>query len=143
MPPNVLDTPVQYVYGGRGQMHMQAIMLRDGQMQGLASLMKLWLDNRPHWSDEKAGFYPVRKRLIEGASDSADATFLVDVGGSKGHDFLRLFAHLDPAEIPGRLVLQDQPHVVESIVSGSLPSRVETTAHDFFTPQPIKGRIPR
>ena len=39
-------------------------------------------------------------------------------------------------DLPGRLVAQDLPFVVEA-VSG-LPPGVEVQAHDFFTEQPIK-----
>lgn len=140
MPTDILDTPGQYAHGGKGEWNMQEMIVRNGHVQGLASLMKVWLDKRPHWSDEKSGFYPVRERLIKGANDSSEAVFMVDVGGSRGHDFLRLFSHVSPDEIPGRLIVQDQPPVVASIADGSLPSKVEKMAYDFFTPQPVQGR---
>jgi hypothetical protein len=38
---------------------------------------------RPSWMDP--GFYPVQERLVQGMAES-DATLLVDIGGSLGHD---------------------------------------------------------
>lgn len=37
--------------------------------------------------------------------------------------------------MPGRLVFQDQPGVIAQVDS----KEIEPMAHDFFTPQPIKG----
>jgi hypothetical protein len=42
-------------------------------------------------------------------------------------------------EIKGRVILQDLPKVIEDI-SEPLPG-VEKMGYDFFTPQPIKGKI--
>lgn len=134
-----MDTPVQYPTGDSGKMSFFDMMKRDDQFKGLEGLMKVWLNGRPHWSDEGAGFYPIRKRLIEGADKSPDAAFLVDVGGGHGQDFPRLLANVPETDIPGRLVLQDQPHVIAEITESSLPASVEKMGYDFFTPQPIQG----
>jgi len=115
------------------------MMKRDDKFKGLEGLMKVWLNGRPHWSDEAGGFYPVRERLIKGADKSSDAAFLVDVGGGHGQDFPRLLANVPQKEIPGRLVLQDQPHVIDEIAEGSLPASVEKMGYDFFTAQPVQG----
>lgn len=119
---------------------MEDLLRQDNRAQGLASFMKVLHNNRPHWSDEKAGFYPLRKRLVEGADSNPDAVFMVDIGGSQGQDFLRLLSHVDATEIPGRLVVQDQDHVVNAAGTGTLPSKIEKMAHDFFKPQPIQGK---
>lgn len=132
MPTNALNTPVQYAHGGRGEMHQEELLRRDHQAQGLASFMKVLYNGRPHWSDEKAGFYPVRRRLIEGADGSPDSVFMVDVGGSQGQDFVRLLNQVNPANIPGRLIVQDQSHVVNSAGTDMLPSKIERMAYDFF-----------
>ncbi|KAK5944194.1 hypothetical protein PMZ80_003475 [Knufia obscura] len=138
-PEDPMDTPVQYPTGDSGKMSFFDMMKRDDQFKGLEGLMKVWLNGRPHWSDEGAGFYPIRKRLIEGADKSPDAAFLVDVGGGHGQDFPRLLANVPETDIPGRLVLQDQPHVIAEITESSLPASVEKMGYDFFTPQPIQG----
>lgn len=88
---------------------------------------------RPSWMDD--GFYPVQERLIDGADASADAAFLVDIGGSMGHD-IDEFRRKNP-NAPGRLVLQDLPVVLGQI--DELDSRIERMEYDFYTEQPIKG----
>lgn len=88
---------------------------------------------RPSWMDEN--FFPVQEALIEGAKTEADAAFMVDIGGSIGHD-LAEFATKHPAA-PGRLILQDLPVVLGQIAS--LDARIERMEYDFFTEQPVKG----
>ena len=139
-PANAMDCPVQFATGDSNQMYYFQIMERDGTLKGLESLMKVWLDDRPHWSNEKLGFYPVRERLIDGADKSSDSVFLVDLGGGHGQDLLRLLSNVPKEEIPGRLILQDIPHVISQIPADGLPDLVERQTHDFFQEQPITGQ---
>lgn len=89
------------------------------------------------WMDQDV--YPVQEKLVAGADTSPDVVFLVDVGGSTGHDIAEFNAkHPD---VPGRLVLQDLPKVIE--VVQELHPRVEAMAYDFFTEQPVKGQFDR
>lgn len=82
------------------------------------------------------GFYPVKERLNNGMKkDEKDEVLLVDVGGGIGHDLLEFKKKIP--DISGRLVLQDQPHVIRQI--DQISNGIESIAHDFFTPQPIKG----
>ena len=91
-------------------------------------------ERKRSWMDP--GFYPVKERLETGAKkDDQGSVFLVDVGGGLGHDLEELKAKR--AEVPGRLVLQDQAAVIAQI--GRVSSGIELTAHDFFIPQPVKG----
>ncbi|KAK7744784.1 hypothetical protein SLS62_010017 [Diatrype stigma] len=47
-------------------------------------------------------------------------------------------------DLPGRIILQDVPQVVEETRRNPLPGfeGIETECNDFFTSQPIKGIIP-
>ena len=88
------------------------------------------------WMDE--GFYPVMERLGHHTiNDDKNAVFLVDVGGGLGHDLEEL--RFKCPGITGRLVLQDQPEVIGQI--NKVTAGIELTAHDFFTPQPVKGTL--
>lgn len=80
-------------------------------------------------------FFPVKERLISGADTSPDAPFIVDVGGSVGHDLVE-FKKYHP-DHPGQLVLQDLPVVIDQIQE--LDSKIERQSHDFLTEQPAKG----
>ncbi|KAJ6122245.1 hypothetical protein N7512_004710 [Penicillium capsulatum] len=85
---------------------------------------------RPMWFD----VYPV-ERLLGHATPCEDSVFLVDVGGNKGHDLSRFrqrYSHL-----PGRMVLQDLPKVVEG-VSGR-DGGIDVMGYSFLDPQPVQG----
>lgn len=92
-------------------------------MQGVRS-------DRTNWMD----WFPVQQQVLEAAKNDAGAVLLIDLGGGRGHDLMAFRDKFPKAQ--GRLILQDQPHVVEGAI---LRDGVEGMGHDFFTPQPIKG----
>ncbi|PVH94895.1 S-adenosyl-L-methionine-dependent methyltransferase [Periconia macrospinosa] len=79
--------------------------------------------------------YPFADRL-KGASESD--VLLVDVGGGYGHDLIVFSNVKEGRNVPGRLVLQDAPGVLEKVSQEQL-SRIDIQAHDFFTPQKVLG----
>ena len=59
----------------------------------------------------------------------------------RGHDLTRLLAtHPNP---PGRAILQDLPRTIAENRRRGTTTPFEMMPHDFFTPQPIKGKLPR
>lgn len=102
--------------------------------QQFNNLMSAYHQGRPSWMD--VGFYPVQENLINEARTESENVFLVDVGGNKGHD-LEEFKSKWPSA-PGKLTLQDLPHVLNDIES--LDSSIERMPHDFFMEQPVKGK---
>ncbi|ODM14728.1 hypothetical protein SI65_09917 [Aspergillus cristatus] len=131
-PTNGIDCPFQL--GFRTDSHFFEF-LRDHPEHAsqFNNHMSAYHQGRPSWMD--VGFYPVPE-LVKELKES-DGVLLVDVGGSLGHD-LSEFQRKWP-DMPGRLVLQDLPAVVEQAQSMSLHPRVEVMPHDFFTEQPVKG----
>jgi hypothetical protein len=104
------------------------------QLADFSAFMSAYRAGKANWYDKD--FYPVAERLIDGFDTSKNEVLLVDVGGGRGHD-MQLFA-AQHASHPGRLVLQDREPVIASIEKQEeLPFACQ--AHDFFTPQPIKG----
>ncbi|GJD01163.1 O-Methyltransferase [Colletotrichum higginsianum] len=97
------------------------------------SHMAGYRQGRPSWMDDR--FYPVAERLIRGADRSADAAFLVDIGGSIGHD-LDEFCRKHP-DAPGRHILQDLPHVLSQIQK--IDPKIEPMEYDFHTEQTVRG----
>lgn len=86
-----------------------------------------------NWVD----WYDIQQLIVEGSYEkSQDAVLLVDVGGGEGH-YSWQFRQKFP-EAPGRVILQDLPQVIASIKKP--PNGVELAPHDFFTPQPVKGK---
>ena len=84
--------------------------------------MPTWWDVFPFEEDLKAACTP-------------ETVTFVDVGGAMGHQcmaFKQRFPHLQ-----GRVILQDLPQVIARVpkIDG-----VEAMGHDFWTPQPLKGK---
>lgn len=98
-------------------------------LQSFANHMSGYAEGRPLWMD----LYPVKDRLTEGFV--GDTPFIVDVGGSIGHDLSRLLERFP--DLPGRCILQDQAPVIREAIG--LDKQIEPMPHDFFTPQPVKG----
>ncbi len=89
-----------------------------------------------------AEFYPFKERLISGCRDGEGEVLLIDVGGGLGHD-LEEFRAKSSSSIGGRrLILQE---LLERTVQGAKKLRpwLEAMTYDFFTPQPIKGELPK
>lgn len=70
-----------------------------------------------------------------------DTVLFVDVSGSRGHITVKV--RQKHADVPGRVVLQDQDYVIAAAKKEPLEGfdKIETTVHDFFSgPNPIKGK---
>lgn len=132
-PSSGVDGPFQYTFDCKGA-HLFEYFDKSAPQQGkrFASMMDLWSQGRPRWFDTK--YYPVQERLITGATQDTEA-FLVDVGGGTGHD-VDDFKKAFPTEIPGELVLQDRPEILEL---AQVDSSIKKQPHDFLTEQPVKG----
>ena len=102
-------------------------------LQIFNSYMSAYRAGKPSWVDP--GFYPVSKQLAEKFDSQSSEVLLVDVGGGLGHDLQEL-KDKHPS-LPGKLVLQDRPEVINTVSSDE--DIFEATSHDFFTPQPVKG----
>jgi demethylsterigmatocystin 6-O-methyltransferase len=93
-------------------------------MAGYATGCGFWLDT-----------YPV-ERLLDGFVD--ERPLLVDVGGSIGHD-AQTFRKRYP-QTTGKLIVQDQTPVIAA-AQGKVDESIELMVHDFFTPQPVEGKV--
>ncbi len=69
-----------------------------------------------------------------GNNSAQDVVLLMDVGGGQGQAPREV--RKDRPDLVGRMIAQDLPEVIagREVVEG-----VETMAHDFFEPQPVKG----
>ena len=81
--------------------------------------------------------FPAQERLIEGYENrhASDPVLLVDVGGGQGHEILR-FRERFP-NLKARTILQDQEDVISNTTKSD---NMELMVHDFFKPQPVKGK---
>lgn len=113
-----------------GQSQFEWLATHKKQQTLFNSYMASRREGRPPWFH----VYPV-ERLLGHAVPYEDTVFLVDIGGNQGHDlshFRQKYNHL-----PGKLVLQDLPGVVDG-VSGH-EAGFEVMGYNFLDPQPIKG----
>lgn len=132
-PDSGVDGPFQHALNCKGYDYFSYFNKFNPEMgRRFASMMDVWSKGRPRWFFED--YYPVRERLIKGAENNGGA-FLVDVGGGTGHDVEGLRQAFG-SEIPGTLVLQDRPEIIEI---AQMDASVKKMGHDFFTEQPVKG----
>ncbi|KAJ5525434.1 O-methyltransferase [Penicillium frequentans] len=131
-PSNITSTPFQLGHHTK-LTFFEYLAKHPKQAQEFNNFMGLYATDRPRWLDE--GHFPVRDILGKGANTEKDAVLLVDVGGGKGHDLILFQKRY--GDLPGRMILQDLPSVVEQ--AGQLPEGLEATGHDFFKENPIKG----
>ncbi|KAK1638741.1 S-adenosyl-L-methionine-dependent methyltransferase [Colletotrichum phormii] len=125
------DTPMMYAYNTDKDMFAWQQDL--GYGTHFNHHMSGYRQGRHPWM--APGFFPVKERLIEGANTDADAPFLVDIGGSIGHDLAEFHSYYPKA--PGKLILQDLPVFIGQIQE--LTPAITPMGHDFLTEQPVKG----
>ncbi|KAJ0310946.1 hypothetical protein COL516b_001646 [Colletotrichum fioriniae] len=130
-PTDAKDTPMMYAYNTDKDMFAWQQDL--GYGTHFNHHMSGYRQGRNPWMAPE--FFPVKERLIEGASTDADAPFLVDIGGSIGHDLAEFHSYFP--EAPGKLILQDLPVVISQIQE--LTPTITPMGHDFLTEQPVKG----
>lgn len=68
-----------------------------------------------------------------------ESVLVVDVGGGLGHATKQIKALC--GEVEGKIILQDRSEVLDDIKE-DLGEGIEKMAHDFFTPNPVKGISP-
>lgn len=76
-------------------------------------------------------------KLLEGAKLESGSPFVVDIGGNTGID-IKYVLKKHPDLPAGSLVLQDLPKVIAKL---HVDDKISTMVHDFFLPQPVKGKI--
>ncbi|CAI7656068.1 unnamed protein product [Penicillium bialowiezense] len=126
-PKDYTQSPMQWAVG---QSQFEWLASHPEQQELFNSYMTSRREGKPMWFD----VYPI-ERLLGHAVPLEDTTFLVDVGGNRGHDLAKF--RREHSHLPGRLVLQDLPDVVKG-VSGCDTS-IEVMAYSFLDPQPVQG----
>ncbi|KAF2093148.1 S-adenosyl-L-methionine-dependent methyltransferase [Rhizodiscina lignyota] len=132
VPTDSNDGPVQY--GLRTDRPFFAVLQSNTRLgTAFNNFMQGYAKARPRWVD----YYPCEERL---GSGSGQGPLLVDVGGGLGHDITAF--HSKFPNIPGQLVLEDTPKVIDEAKSSSssLPPAIKPVPHDFFSPQPMEYR---
>lgn len=86
----------------------------------------------------KTGYYDFGK-LAEGSDP--ERVVMVDIGCGLGQTMMEI-VKANPALSSSKIVLQDLANVVEAATEGgNLPSNFKFMVHDFYTPQPVNGKL--
>ncbi|KAI1140004.1 putative sterigmatocystin 8-O-methyltransferase precursor [Hypoxylon sp. FL0543] len=110
-----------------------------------------WLQSHPEhlgyflpWMTAQRDGLPIFLDVLDFEREFARNTtpstpLFVDIGGAIGHQCVALKRRFP--ELPGRIILQEQAHVISQVKENPLPGfeGIEAQSYDFFTPQPIKG----
>ena len=130
-PTNEKNCGFQFALGTQ-QSYFDWIHNNSELLVGFNTAMKGLRGTRSHWLD----WFPVEFELLTDFIGEEGEVLLVDVGGGRGQDIERLLVKFPRTE--GHLVLQDLPVAVSNLPD--LSEGIARIAHDFFTPQPLKGR---
>ena len=111
---------------------MKFLATKPNFQKALQLYMTGFSEGRSSWMD----IFPVKEKLGTDARDDQAAIMFVDIGGGMGHEAVALKKRFP--DLPGRFVVQDLPEMVSG---QNLDAEIEFMAHDFFTPQPLKGEL--
>ncbi|KAI0836395.1 putative sterigmatocystin 8-O-methyltransferase precursor [Hypoxylon sp. FL0890] len=103
------------------------------QLEHFLSWMQCYRSGLPTFID----VVNIKQEIAPGVTDST--LLFVDIGGARGHNCIALKRKYP--RLPGRVVLQDLPDVIQRVKTSPLPDfeGIEAEPYDFFTPQPLKG----
>ena len=130
-PDDGMNGPFQFALGTEGH-YFDFLSSTPYYGQAFDTVMSMSFRRRGiDWFD----FYPVANRLsIQGDSHP----LLVDIGGGQGEDLSKFHARFP--DLPGRLILQDLPSVIQGARKKNiLTPAIQMQEYNFFQPQPVQG----
>ncbi|KAJ5114038.1 hypothetical protein N7456_002572 [Penicillium angulare] len=132
-PSSTTDNPYTHAHATGGKSMFQHLSQLPERMEAFNNGMMLQAIT-PLWMID---LFPFAQRLATMNPDPS-TVLAVDIGGGKGRAICRIRSMC--GTLPGRYILQDQPHVVAS-AKGTLDAEIETMPYDFFTEQPVQGAL--
>ena len=129
-PSDPLDTPLQMAFNSKSHF-FGLLQEREGILPNFSTFMTCHKRGRPEFPD----VFPVDTKLVEGFQKEKNDAIFVDVGGGLGQEISTL-REMTPG-LPGRTILQEVPEMVQSFPG---TEGIEIMEHDFFKPQPVKGK---
>lgn len=131
-PDSVSNNPYTYTHDTGGKGMFQHLASYPSRMEAFNKGMTM----QAMTSGWMLDVYPFKK-VISDQKPATNDPVAVDIGGGKGRAIRQIRSLCDG--LPGRYILEDQEHVIRSIVPP--PDGIEMVPHDFFTEQPVKGKI--
>lgn len=128
-PTNPVDSPWQEGYETKDH-PFQWLQSNPGHFGLFMQWVHLSRAGLPVWLDA----FPFEQTI--GQNTDKDTVIFVDVGSALGHQSIMLRERLP--NLPGRIIIQDTAQVMGMVQ----PSHdIEPQVYDFFTPQPVKGKL--
>ncbi|KAK0720760.1 S-adenosyl-L-methionine-dependent methyltransferase [Lasiosphaeris hirsuta] len=124
-------SPFAYAFGKEGMTYYDIIDEDPEKRQLWNKMIQQMESNMPI-----SGMFPWDS-LKEQVEKEPERPFFVDVGGGRGQALLKLQEEI-PGTYGGKLILQDLPHVINTLKSEEIPN-IEAMSYDIFTPQPVKN----
>lgn len=108
-----------------------------GRLQKSPEYYEAFTGHMEAWTSWKTPWTKIYNpsKLVDGADLSKP--LVVDVGGNTGIDITH-FLHAQPDIPAGSLVLQDLPEIIQRV---KVDEKIRPQIHDFFTPQPVIGKL--
>ncbi|BCR97116.1 uncharacterized protein AKAW2_30435A [Aspergillus luchuensis] len=131
-PDSVSNNPYTYTHETGGKGMFQHLASYPSRMEAFNKGMTM----QAMTSGWMLDVYPFKK-VISDQTPATNDPVAVDIGGGKGRAIRQIRSLCDG--LPGRYILEDQEHVIRSIVPP--PDGIEMVPHDFFTEQPVKGAL--
>ncbi|KAJ6780479.1 hypothetical protein PWT90_08423 [Aphanocladium album] len=132
-PSSRCDNPYTFAHDTHGLSMFEFLLQQPERFKNFNNAMQA----RSSQTSLPYNLFPFNSAL--GGVDTTDETvLLVDVGSGIGQATLAIREACQ--DIKGVMIMQDQKQVIDGI-AGPLPAGVLGMAHDFFTPQPIKGAL--
>jgi len=128
---DIKKSPFAFAAGKEGKTYYEVLNEDEEQRHIWNSTLQSIEKNMPI-----LGMFPFAA-LKEQVEKEPDRPFIVDVGGGRGQALLAIQTEC-PNGFGGKLILQDMPMVIDSLKPEEIPG-IEATAHDIFTPQPVKN----
>lgn len=135
-PTNVKDTAWQIAFN-TDQEPFTWLNDHPKNLQAAVTFMSSQRADQVGWIEDDTVF-PSRDFELSKEDVANDRVLMIDVGGGMGHQCIAVRSQRP--DLQGRIILQDLPHTIALIDKNQLEAlKIEAMAHDFTTPQPVKG----
>lgn len=84
------------------------------------------------------GMFPFSS-LKQQVEAEPERTFIVDIGGGRGHCLLEVQKETSNFSSPPKMILQDRPAVLDTTPDDLVPG-IEKMPYDYYTEQPVKSK---
>lgn len=130
--PGTKDGPFQYCFGT--DLTCFEWLAKHPDIANDFNIYMMTQRSQQHWTET----FCAKSAIFDGVEINNDAPLVVDVGGGFGHD-LQILKNKLPSVTRGKLVLEEQGSVIDTIPQPMHDDDITYVKYDFFQPQHITG----